>query len=74
MAALESLGRLIGKLTLVVGFIGIGILGIALMVMAVSFPTSIIWRIVVFAMGILAVLIALGTGLTAKNRPMPHTP
>lgn len=74
MTGLASLGRLIGKLTLSAGFIGIGILGIALVIMAVTYPTSVFWRVIVLAMGVLAVLIAIGTGVTAKNRPAPRTP
>lgn len=74
MTALASLGRIIGKITLSVGFIGIGLLGVALVIMAVTYPTTLYWRVIVIGMGILAIMIAVGTGMTAKNRPTPHAP
>lgn len=73
MSVVTALGTLIGKITLAVGFVGIGLLGLALMAMAVGLSGNGVWRLIIFVMGILAVLIAIGTGITAKNRPKNHT-
>lgn len=73
MGAMSAIGTFIGKVTLIVGFAGIGVLGLGLMGVAIALPGNVLWRIVVFVMGILAVLIAVGTAITAKNRPRAHT-
>ncbi len=57
------------KVAIVLGFAGLGVLGLGLMVGAVYYPTGLFWGVIVFLMGVFGVLLVAGTALMVKNRP-----
>lgn len=61
------------KVALAAGFAGLGVLGVGLMIGSIWYPTGVLWGIIIFLLGLLGVLLALGTGLAVRNRPRPAT-
>ena len=59
----------IWKLAIAAGFVGLGLFGVGLMAAVVWYPTTLFWGIVVFLLGLLGFLLAIGAGMTAINRP-----
>lgn len=57
------------NVALAAAFGGLGVFGLGLMAAAVWYPTGIFWGTIVFLMGLLGVLLAIGFAMTAGNRP-----
>lgn len=60
MGTTRTVGTTAIQVALAVGFIGIGLLGITLLGLAVTFPATLLERIVVVILGIGAIVIAIG--------------
>lgn len=69
MNPIKRLWLLGWKIALIVGFAGLGVLGIGLMIAALWYPTGIFWGVIVFLLGLFGLLMVLGTVLTVVNRP-----
>lgn len=61
--------RSLVKLGIAAAFAGLGAFGLYLMAGAIWYPTGWFWGVIVFLMGLLAVLLVCGAALTARNRP-----
>lgn len=72
MGTVKSLWMGLWTVAIAAGFAGLGVLGLGLMVSAVWYPTGIFWSIIVFLLGLLATLLAIGSAMTVKNRPRTH--
>lgn len=69
MGTVKSLWTLLWTVTLVIGFGGLGVLGVGLIGGAIFLSNSIFWGIMIFMLGLLAVLVAIGAALTGFDRP-----
>lgn len=69
MQTVNTLWTLVWTVALAVGFAGIGVLGLGLMIGVVWYPTGLLWGVVVFLLGLLGVLLAVGAAMTAIHRP-----
>lgn len=69
MGTVRRLVRWVVQLGIWAAFAGLGIFGLFLMGGAIWYPTGWFWGIVVFLLGLFGVFLALGTAMTAKNRP-----
>ncbi len=69
MATIRTAVRSLVKLGIAAAFFGLGVFGLYLMAGAIWYPTGWFWGVIVFLMGLLGVLLAIGAALTARNRP-----
>lgn len=72
MSTVKRLWIAAWQVALAAGFAGIGVLGLGLMIGAVWYPTGIFWKVIIFLMGLLGVFLAVGSAMTALNRPRPQ--
>lgn len=57
------------KVAIAVGFASLGVFGVGLLIGLLWYPTGFFWSVVVFLMGVLGILLAIGAALTVRNRP-----
>lgn len=69
MGTIKSLWMGLWKIAIAAGFAGLGVLGLGLMVASVWYRTGVFWGVVVFTVGLLGVLLALGTAMTLRDSP-----
>lgn len=69
MVTVKRLWSGLVKLGLVAAFGGLGLFAVGLMIGALVYPTGAFWGAIVFLMGLFGLLLVLGAGMTARNRP-----